>query len=58
MEKKFIYRRIEILRNQLSEEYAKCYDEHVVSARIMCLSERLDKLIVDCMKLSISQSNK
>jgi hypothetical protein len=58
VERKFIYRKIEILRNQLSEEYAKSYDEHVVSERIMCLSERLDKLIVDCMKLSISDPKK
>lgn len=53
MDRQCILKNIEILRNELTKEYEKCFDKGVLTSKVINLSQSLDKLILDCMRLSI-----
>lgn len=47
-----IYVKIEKLRSELTKEYEKCLEKGVISPIVIDLSQRLDQLILDYIKMS------
>jgi len=53
-----IYKRIEILRSELTKEYEECIDKGGPNPKVMALSQKMDQLILDYVKMSTTRSNK
>jgi len=57
LDRQGIHKKIEILRNELTMEYEKCFDKGTINSKVINLSQKLDELILDFMKLSAPKSN-
>ncbi|MDF2985468.1 MAG: Spo0E like sporulation regulatory protein [Eubacterium sp.] len=51
MDTQDINKKIELTRRELALEYTKCMDGRVPSPRVLEISEELDKLILEYMKI-------
>jgi len=52
LDKKSIYVEMEKLRSELTIEYEKCLDKGGINPEVIALSQRLDQLILDYVKMS------
>jgi len=52
-----IYKRIEVLRSELTREYEKCIDNGGPNPKVIALSQKMDQLILDYVKMTTTKSN-
>lgn len=52
MDRQNLLRKIEILRSELTNEYEKCLDKGGININVISISQRLDKLIVEYLKMN------
>lgn len=52
MDRQELLQEIEKLRGELTQEYEKCLDKGGINSNVIEISQRLDKLIVEYMKMT------
>jgi len=51
LDRQSLYIKMEILRSELTREYEKCIDRGGINPEVIALSQRLDQLILDYVKM-------